>query len=69
MPDNADWIVRGTAGRTLRFVDTRHVGSDADARIAAAFPGADVRTSPLSLREIFVAIARSSASSSRVEAA
>ena len=68
MPANSDWILQGTAGRTLRFVDTHHAAPDAEARIAAAFPGAEVRTSPLALREIFVAIARSSVRSSPVEA-
>ena len=51
------WIVQGTAGRTLRFVDTAHDADDAGARIAAAFPGAEIRTSPLPLREIFVTLA------------
>jgi ABC-2 type transport system ATP-binding protein len=68
MPANSDWIVQGAAGRTLRFVDTQHVALGAEARIAAAFPGAEVRTSPLALREIFVTIARSSVPSSPVEA-
>jgi ABC-2 type transport system ATP-binding protein len=68
MPTNSDWIVQGAAGRTLRFVDTQHVAPGAEARIAAAFPGAEVRTSPLALREIFVTIARSSVPSSPVEA-
>ena len=68
MPANSDWIVQGAAGRTLRFVDTQHVAPGAGARIAAAFPGAEVRTSPLALREIFVTIARSSVPSSPVEA-
>jgi ABC-type multidrug transport system ATPase subunit len=68
LPASSDWILQGTAGRTLRFVDTRHGAPDAEARIAAAFPGAEVRTSPLALREIFVTIARSSVPSSPVEA-
>jgi len=68
MPARSDWIVQGHAGRTLRFVDTQHAVPNAEARIAAAFPGAEVRTSPLALREIFVTIARSSVPSSPVEA-
>jgi len=68
MPANSNWIVQGTAGRTLRFVDTQHVGAGAEAKIAATFPGSEVRISPLALREIFVAIARSSVASSPVEA-
>jgi ABC-type multidrug transport system ATPase subunit len=68
MQGNSDWILQGTAGRTLRFVDTQHGAPDAQSRIAAVFPRAEVRTSPLALREIFVAIARSSVPSSPVEA-
>ena len=51
------WLLQGVAGRTIRFVDTRH-DEEARHRVAAAFPGADVRVGPLSLREIFVALAR-----------
>ena len=42
MPADPRWLAHGTAGRTLRFVDTAHDGVDAAARIDAAFPGADV---------------------------
>jgi ABC-2 type transport system ATP-binding protein len=59
LPDRAEWILQGRAARTLRFVDTAHA-ADGEARIAAAFPGATLRTSPMSLREIFVATARHS---------
>ena len=62
MPPEARWLLQGAVGRVLRFIDTDHVSPDAEARVAAAFPGADVRDSPLSLREIFVALARSSSS-------
>ena len=61
MPVTDRWLVEGTAGRMVRFIDTDHASSDAAARIAAAFPGAAVQTSPLSLREIFVALARRAA--------
>ena len=60
MPREEHWLLQGTVGRMLRFIDIDHASPDAQARIAAAFPGADVRDSPLSLREIFVALARSS---------
>ena len=52
------WLLQGVAGRTLRFIDSNHRGADAPASIAAAFPGASIHISPLSLREIFVALAR-----------
>jgi ABC-2 type transport system ATP-binding protein len=60
-PQRREWLMQGVAGRTLRFVDTRHDAPDAAARIAAEFSNADVRVSELSLREIFVALARDSA--------
>src|SRR5918999_1408597 len=49
LTSHADWIAQGTAGRTLRFVDTRHDDGEAEARVAAAFSGASITTSPLSL--------------------
>jgi ABC-2 type transport system ATP-binding protein len=62
LPADPHWLPHGSAGRTLRFVDTRHDRSDAAARIAAAFPGAAIGTFPLSLREIFLILARTSSS-------
>ena len=60
MPADPRWLPHGTAGRTLRFIDTHHDDSDAGSRIAAAFPACDVRTFPLTLREIFVTLSRAS---------
>jgi ABC-2 type transport system ATP-binding protein len=60
MPADPRWLLQGTAGRTLRFVDTRHDESDAASRIAAAFPTCDIQTFPMPLREIFVTLARAS---------
>ena len=62
LPANSGWLPLGAVGRMLRFIDTNHAAPDAMARIAAAFPGADIRDSPVSLREIFVALARHGAS-------
>jgi ABC-2 type transport system ATP-binding protein len=62
------WIVQGMSGRTLRFVDTAHAETDADLRITAAFPGAEIRMSPLPLRDIFVTLA-ARATSMRIEEA
>jgi len=61
MPVADRWLPEGTAGRMVRFIDTDHASPEAAARLAAAFPGAAVQTSPLSLREIFVALARRTA--------
>jgi ABC-2 type transport system ATP-binding protein len=55
------WLLQGVAGRTIRFVDTEHGQDDGLLRIRSAYPDADVRVSPLSLREIFVALARHTA--------
>jgi ABC-2 type transport system ATP-binding protein len=54
---NPAWIATATAGRTLRFVDTQHDAS-AEARLSAAFGGAEIRITPMSLRDIFVSMAR-----------
>jgi ABC-2 type transport system ATP-binding protein len=61
MPTDPHWLANDTAGRTLRFVDTRHDQPDAARRLAAAFPGCDIQTFPLPLREIFLILARSAA--------
>jgi ABC-2 type transport system ATP-binding protein len=61
LPADPHWLPHGTAGRTLRFVDTRHDALDAAARVAAAFPGCEISESPLPLRDIFVILARASA--------
>jgi ABC-2 type transport system ATP-binding protein len=60
-PTQAGWLVQGTAEGVLRFIDAHHEAPDAMERIGAAYPDLSVRTSPLSLREIFVAMARESA--------
>jgi ABC-2 type transport system ATP-binding protein len=58
-PNASGWLPQGAAGRTIQFIDTNHAAPDADERIASTWPDADIRVSPLSLREIFVALARS----------
>jgi len=62
LPADPHWLPHDSAGRTLRFVDTRHDAPDAAERMAAAFPDCDIRTFPLPLREIFVILARRSPS-------
>jgi ABC-2 type transport system ATP-binding protein len=61
LPAHPEWLPQGSAGRTLRFVDTAHDRPEASDRIAAAFPAATIRDTPLALREIFVALARTTA--------
>jgi ABC-2 type transport system ATP-binding protein len=58
LPHVDGWELQGTAGRTLRFVDTQHVTPDAEQRIGAAFPGHSVRIAAMSLRDIFLSLAR-----------
>jgi ABC-2 type transport system ATP-binding protein len=58
-PHRPEWLMQGVAGRTLRFVATRYDADDGQ-RIASQFAGADIRVWELSLREIFVALARHS---------
>jgi len=56
--DEVGWLAQNAAGHTLRFVDTGHHSTGAFARIGAAYPGADIRVEPMSLREIFMTLAR-----------
>jgi ABC-2 type transport system ATP-binding protein len=58
VPNDPAWIRHEAAGRTRRFIDTAHDRVDARARIARAYPGVDIRSEPLTLREIFVVMAR-----------
>jgi ABC-2 type transport system ATP-binding protein len=58
LPVRADWIPRGSAGRTLSFVHTSCDTPAAEAQVTATFRGAVVRISPMSLRDIFVVLAR-----------
>jgi ABC-2 type transport system ATP-binding protein len=51
------WLAIEAAGRVLRFVESAFDAGSIE-RLQARFPGARVDTAPLSLREIFIAIAR-----------
>ena len=61
LPADRDWIAEGSAGRTLRFVDSAFRADGGEARLATAFPAAAVQVTPMSLREIFLVLARRSA--------
>jgi ABC-2 type transport system ATP-binding protein len=52
------WTGLQTSGRLVRFVDTRYAGTQSQRQIASVFPGASVEAHPMTLREIFVAVAR-----------
>ena len=58
---NPAWIAAGSAGRTLRFIDTRHDTADTERRLREAYGDAEIRATPMSLRDIFVSMARLSA--------
>lgn len=57
-PANPRWIGTHVSGRLVRFVMTKYSASDSEREIVEAFPGASFETSPMTLREIFVAVAR-----------
>ena len=61
LPSKPGWLVQGMAEGVLRFVDAHHDEPDARERIVSAYPQRSIRTSPISLREIFVAMAREAA--------
>jgi ABC-2 type transport system ATP-binding protein len=52
------WTGLQTSGRVVRFVETRYRASESERQIVAAFPGASIEAHPMTLREIFVAVAR-----------
>lgn len=59
------WIGVSTAGRVLRFVESRYTPGEWDRRISAAFPDARVEAHFMTLREIFVALVRNERSASQ----
>jgi ABC-2 type transport system ATP-binding protein len=54
------WMAMTTSGRVIRFVETAYSPAESDALIAARFPTAHVEIHPMTLREIFVTLARQS---------
>jgi ABC-2 type transport system ATP-binding protein len=54
----AAWIGMTTAGRVVRFVDTEYRDPTSPGLIQTRFPGATLAVRPMTLREIFVALAR-----------
>lgn len=55
----AGQLLQGAVGRTLRFIDTNYDEVKGSPPFGAAYPRAVIRASRVSLREIFVAFARS----------
>jgi ABC-2 type transport system ATP-binding protein len=60
----ASWLGFTVEGRAVRFAESRRSPA-ADAEWRAAFPGAHIETARMSLRDVFVALARSSRDSHR----
>ena len=58
------WLGFSIDGRAARFVDSQ-ASADAEAAWRAAFPGAAIESSPMSLRDVFVALTRSQAGATR----
>jgi ABC-2 type transport system ATP-binding protein len=57
-PSVPHWTGLQTSGRLVRFVATAYRASESEREIATAFPGASIEVHPMTLREIFVAVAR-----------
>ena len=54
----AAWLELQRAGNRVSFVDSRYASATTDAACAERFPGGAVTAQPLTLREIFVVLAR-----------
>jgi ABC-2 type transport system ATP-binding protein len=60
----ATWLLPEQAGRTVRFFDTKYEQDSSAALVQQVFPGAaTVNAEPMSLRSIFVALARANRAS------
>jgi ABC-2 type transport system ATP-binding protein len=58
-PPPPSWLVPEIAGHSLRFVETHYQAEASEAQIRAIFPGSSqITASPMSLREVFLALAR-----------
>jgi len=58
-PLPASWLLAEASGRTVRFVESAYCHDDHGGVVLKAIPGAvDVSVTPMSLREIFIVLAR-----------
>ena len=53
-----DWLDWECAGALTRFVETRYAGETTERAWAGRFPGATIAAQPMTLREIFMTLAR-----------
>jgi ABC-2 type transport system ATP-binding protein len=60
VPDQppSSWLQMQAASRAIRFVESAYHPGATEARVRAVFPAADIESHPMTLRDIFVAIAR-----------
>jgi ABC-2 type transport system ATP-binding protein len=58
LPPEPGWIGTTVAGRVVRFTEVSYAGSASEERVAARFPGAHIDVQPMTLREVFVVLAR-----------
>jgi len=65
----AEWLEWETAGALTRFVETRYAGETTEREWRARFGGAEVRARAMTLREIFMALARAERAAGRLVAA
>jgi ABC-2 type transport system ATP-binding protein len=55
----SSWLLVEASGRTVRFVESGFIDSECGARVRHAIPGTrDITVTPMSLREIFISLAR-----------
>src|SRR5437867_5229772 len=54
----AHWTGLQVSGRIVRFIETRYAADDTERRGLEVFGGASIESHPMTLREIFVAVAR-----------
>jgi ABC-2 type transport system ATP-binding protein len=59
------WTGTTTAGRVLRFVDSRYAPGETERHVQTVLPGSRVEVYPMTLREIFVALVRDARSATR----
>jgi ABC-2 type transport system ATP-binding protein len=52
------WLSFASTDRALRFIHSQYVGDDTERDLAARFPDAQIQTTPISLRDTFIAVAR-----------
>jgi ABC-2 type transport system ATP-binding protein len=57
-PPPPAWVSLASTDRALRFIHSQYAGDDTERDLAARFPDAQIQTTPISLRDTFIAVAR-----------